>query len=630
MALISVRDVALTVGNIPILNGADLYVEQGDRLCVVGRNGTGKSSLLSVLAGLIPLDGGVRFAAPGLRIGFLPQEVPQHWQGTVYDIVSGGNAPVPSDHDGYAGGRRDSTVPVKRRGAVGGDAAEEWERHGSVITVINGLGLESEAIFSSLSGGTRRRVALARALVDTDLLLLDEPTNHLDIETIAWLEDYLARSDKTIVFVSHDRAFVRKVATRITELDRTKLYSYFCGYDEYLRRRDDRLHAEEAENNRFDKKLAQEEIWIRQGIKARRTRNMGRVRDLIAMRRERAARIEQQGTAFLAVQDAERSGELVAEMVHAGFTWPDGYAVFRDATLRIMRGDKIGLIGRNGAGKTTFLKVLLGEIAPTVGTVRLGTNLQIAYFDQLRDSLDDAKSVMDNVGDGADRITYNGADVHVAGYLQNFLFSSDRLRTPAGLLSGGERNRLLLAKLFTRPANVLVLDEPTNDLDVETLELLEELIAGFKGTAVIVSHDREFLDRLVTSTIALEGDGLVREYVGGYTDWLRQKNLAKPAEKSRLPRQKTPSDKRRLTYKEQCELLELEREFAEIPAKLQALEVELSTLNEKLADPSLYASDPAEFARVSARIPENETEQLVMIERYEEAETRIAELRGFA
>ncbi|MBO4317412.1 MAG: ATP-binding cassette domain-containing protein [Mailhella sp.] len=630
MALISVRDVALTVGNIPILNGADLYVEQGDRLCVVGRNGTGKSSLLSVLAGLIPLDGGVRFAAPGLRIGFLPQEVPQHWQGTVYDIVSGGNAPVPSDHDGYAGGRRDSTVPVKRRGAVGGDAAEEWERHGSVITVINGLGLESEAIFSSLSGGTRRRVALARALVDTDLLLLDEPTNHLDIETIAWLEDYLARSDKTIVFVSHDRAFVRKVATRITELDRTKLYSYFCGYDEYLRRRDERLHAEEAENNRFDKKLAQEEIWIRQGIKARRTRNMGRVRDLIAMRRERAARIEQQGTAFLAVQDAERSGELVAEMVHAGFTWPDGYAVFRDATLRIMRGDKIGLIGRNGAGKTTFLKVLLGEIAPTVGTVRLGTNLQIAYFDQLRDSLDDAKSVMDNVGDGADRITYNGADVHVAGYLQNFLFSSDRLRTPAGLLSGGERNRLLLAKLFTRPANVLVLDEPTNDLDVETLELLEELIAGFKGTAVIVSHDREFLDRLVTSTIALEGDGLVREYVGGYTDWLRQKNLAKPAEKSRLPRQKTPSDKRRLTYKEQCELLELEREFAEIPAKLQALEVELSTLNEKLADPSLYASDPAEFARVSARIPENETEQLVMIERYEEAETRIAELRGFA
>ena len=247
MALISVRDAALTVGNIPILNGADLYVEQGDRLCVVGRNGTGKSSLLSVLAGLIPLDGGVRFAAPGLRIGFLPQEVPQHWQGTVYDIVSGGNAPVPSDHDGYAGGRRDSTVPVKRRGAVGGDAAEEWERHGSVITVINGLGLESEATFSSLSGGTRRRVALARALVDTDLLLLDEPTNHLDIETIAWLEDYLARSDKTIVFVSHDRAFVRKVATRITELDRTKLYSYFCGYDEYLRRRDERLHAEEAE-----------------------------------------------------------------------------------------------------------------------------------------------------------------------------------------------------------------------------------------------------------------------------------------------------------------------------------------------------------------------------------------------
>ena len=467
------------------------------------------------------------------------------------------------------------------------------------------------------------------ALIASDVLLLDEPTNHLDISTISWLEEYLARQSRTLVFISHDRAFVRRLATRMAELDRAKIYSYDCGFDAYLERREERLHAEDMQNAVFDKKLAQEEAWIRQGIKARRTRNMGRVRELMKMREERAARRERTGTATLNVQEAEKSGRLVAEMKDVSFTWLDGYKVFEGASLIIQRGDKIGLIGDNGAGKTTFLRVLLGELPPTSGTVRLGTGLEIAYFDQLRDSLDDEKSVMDNVAEGNDRVTINGEPRHVASYLQDFLFGPDRLRTPVGLLSGGERNRLLLAKLFTRPSNLLVLDEPTNDLDAETLELLEEMLSSYKGTVIVVSHDRAFLDELVTGTIALEGDGRVREYVGGYTDWLRQRGRPedkKPASSSRETWKENAPRKRRLSYKEQREQEALQKEQAELPARLEALEKEQKKLEKDLADPDLFSRDPEAFNAMIARLPKVEEEQLALLERSDEIEARLAEL----
>lgn len=632
MALLSIQDASLTLGNRQLLDHTEIFVEQGDRLCIVGRNGVGKSSLLSVLAGRLPLDAGERHEEPGLRIGYVQQAVPDHWKGSVFSVTAdalGKEGHLLAAAHLIASDRRDLLPPdLAREADLVMEHGEVWERHGEVLGVINSLALDPEADFSTLSGGTRRRVALARALIASDVLLLDEPTNHLDISTISWLEEYLARQSRTLVFISHDRAFVRRLATRMAELDRARIYCYDCGFDTYLERREERLHAEDMQNAAFDKKLAQEEVWIRQGIKARRTRNMGRVRELMKMREERAARRERMGTATLNVQEAEKSGKLVAEMKNVSFVWPDGYKVFEDANVIIQRGEKVGLIGDNGVGKTTFLRVLLGELAPTSGTVRLGTGLQIAYFDQLRDSLDDEKSVMDNVAEGNDRVTINGEPRHVASYLQDFLFDSSRLRTPVGLLSGGERNRLLLAKLFTRPSNLLVLDEPTNDLDAETLELLEEMLASYKGTVIVVSHDRAFLDELVTSTIALEGDGKVREYVGGYTDWLRQRQ--KPEEKkvssSRETWKENAPKKRRLSYKEQREQEALLKEQAEMPARLDALEKEQKALEEALADPDLFSRDPDAFNAKIARLPQVEEDQLALLERSDAIEARLREL----
>ena len=633
MALLAVRGGCLTLGSKRILDDVGLFVEEGERLCIVGRNGVGKSSLLSVLAGRLPLDSGELYVQPGLRLGYVQQAVPEMWQGTVFSVAAdalGDEGRILAAAHLAASGkegliRRDHLDSALEHG-------EAWERYGEVLAVVHSLGLNPDADFSALSGGTRRRVALARSLISSDLLLLDEPTNHLDISTICWLEEYLARQSRTLVFVSHDRAFARRLSSRVVELDRTKLYSYACAYDSYLDRREERLHAEEMQNAVFDRKLAQEEAWIRQGIKARRTRNMGRVRELFKMREERSARLERQGTAALNVQEAEKSGRLVAEMRHASFCWPDGHNVFEDASLVIQRGDRIGLIGDNGVGKTTFLRVLLGDLEPTAGSVRLGTNLEIAYFDQLRATLDDSRTLMQAVTDGSDYVTINGENRHAAGYLRDFLFPADRLRTPVGLLSGGERNRLLLARLFTRPSNMLVLDEPTNDLDAETLDLLEEMLAGYKGTVLMVSHDRAFLDDLVTGIIALEGDGKVRCYAGGYSDWLRQRRpAAGEAPASSKASWKLPSSvKRRLTFKEKRELEELLAERDALPSRLEAMEREQADLEARLGDSGLYARDPDGFGRIMARLPELEKDQLALLERSDALDTRIAELQSLA
>ncbi|MGN1038624.1 MAG: ATP-binding cassette domain-containing protein [Mailhella sp.] len=633
MALLSLQNASLTLGNRLLLDRTDIFVEQGDRLCIVGRNGVGKSSLMAVLAGRLSLDGGERHEEPGLSIGYVQQAVPEHWKGSVFSVTAdalGAEGKFLSAAHLIASNRRDllSAEDTEKADLIMAHG-EVWEKHGDVLGIINSLALDPEADFSTLSGGTRRRVALARALIASDVLLLDEPTNHLDINTISWLEEYLARQSRTLVFISHDKAFVRRLSSRIVELDRAKLYSYACRFDTYLSRREERLHAEDMQNAVFDKKLAQEEIWIRQGIKARRTRNMGRVRELIKMREERSARRERMGTANLQVQEAEKSGKLVAELKNVSFTWPDGYKVFENASLIIQRGDKIGLIGSNGAGKTTFLRVLLGELQPSSGTVRLGSNLEVAYFDQLRNVLDNGKSVMENVAEGNDQVIINGSPRHVASYLQDFLFDSSRLRTPVGLLSGGERNRLLLAKLFTRPSNMLVLDEPTNDLDAETLDLLEEMLAAYKGTVIVVSHDRAFLDELVTSTIALEGNGVVRDYVGGYTDYLRQKQSSSE-KKAKTSSQETWKEnapkKRKLSYKEQQEKIALEKEQEEMPHRLEALEKEQKELEELLADPDLFSRNPEAFNKGIARLPQLEEEELALLERADAIEARLKEL----
>ena len=633
MALISIQNAYLNLGGKPLLDCAELHVESGERLCLVGRNGAGKSSLLSVLAGHLPLDSGELHREPGLRVGYVQQAVPEDWQGSVFSIVAaalGTEGKALAAAHLLTSGRSDLLSADERAtGEAFLQTGDGWERYGDVQGVINSLGLNPETDFTTLSGGTRRRVALARALMTPETLLLDEPTNHLDISTIAWLEEYLIRRARTLVFISHDRAFVRRLSTRIVELDRGKLYSYACGFDTFLERREDRLAAEDKQAAAFDKKLAQEETWIRQGIKARRTRNMGRVRELEQMRKERAARRSRQGNVTLNVQEAERSGKLVIEASHLSFTWPDGFNVIQDLSLLIQRGDRIGIIGNNGTGKTTLLRLLLGELHPTSGIIRHGTRLEVAYFDQLRDTLDPDKSVMNSLADGNDTVIINGEQRHVAGYLRDFLFDADKLRIPVRLLSGGERNRLLLARLFTRPSNLLVLDEPTNDLDVETLELLEDMLSSYAGTVLVVSHDRAFLDNLVTSTIALEGHGVVHEYVGGYTDWLRQRpTFEEPRSAPRpaaVPNKNCPI-RRKLSFKEQREQSLLQEELSALPDRLSALEAEQAKLNEQLADPDFFGRDPEGFTRTASRISDVEEEQLKLLERWEAIESRLKEL----
>ena len=511
MPLVSLDHIRMAYGHLPLLDDASLLIEAGERVCVIGRNGTGKSTLLQIIGGEVIPDAGTVWRQPALRIARLEQDVPLSTDRPVREVVADGF----SDHA----------------------HVETWHVDISVDMVIDRLDLPGDAIVSTLSGGWRRRVLLARALVaQPDLLLLDEPTNHLDIEAMTWLESFLAEYRGAVIFVTHDRAFLQRVATRIVELDRGRLTSWPGDYETFLDKKEAWLANEQIAHEKFDKKLAQEEAWLRQGIKARRTRDEGRVKALMAMRKERAERRGQIGQVQLQADSAERSGQMVFEAKGVSKSFGDR-AVVRDASFRVIRRDRIGLIGPNGSGKTTLLRMLMGELEPDSGEVRRGTNVQIAYYDQQREQLDPERTVFDTVGDGNDTVTVNGETQHVHGYLRDFLFPPERAHSPVKALSGGERNRLLLARLLTRPMNVLVLDEPTNDLDIETLELLESYLVDWPGTLLLVSHDRAFIDHVVTSTLVFEGDGRVQEYVGGYEDWLRQRSMTQlPIDNRESPR----------------------------------------------------------------------------------------------
>jgi ABC transport system ATP-binding/permease protein len=629
MPLLTLRDVVLSYGAAPLLDHINLSIEPGERLCLVGRNGAGKSTLLRVLAGTVQPDGGEVVLGDRLRVAMLEQSVPAGTGGSVFDVVAGGLGATGERMRRY---HRAVHALAERPGdaaALGAleraqhalEADDGWSLEQRVETVLSRLELPADSDFAALSGGVQRRVLLARALVtEPDLLLLDEPTNHLDVEAIEWLETFLLGFGGTLLFITHDRAFLRRLATRIIELDRGQLTDWPGDYDTYLRRKQEALEAEERANALFDRKLAQEEAWIRQGIKARRTRNEGRVRALKALRAERARRRVRGGTANLQIRDAERSGRLVIEADGVSFSY-DGEPVIRNFSTLILRGDRVGIVGPNGAGKTTLLRLLLGRLAPDNGRVRLGTNLEVAYFDQHRAALDDGASVADNVGEGRDRIVIGGESRHVLSYLQDFLFEPARSRQPVKALSGGERNRLLLAKLFTRPANLLVLDEPTNDLDAETLDLLEERLAEFAGTVLVVSHDRDFLDNVATSVIAFEGEGRVNEYVGGYSDWLRQRpSPAEPGRTvSRSPQAAAPSrpaaseKPRKLGYKDQ-------RELEALPGRIEALEAEQAALTVTLSDADVYRQKPERVAEVQARLAEIESELARCYARWEALE----------
>ena len=588
MALLELRDVHLAFGGPSLLAGVELRLEPGERVCLTGRNGTGKTTLLEIAAGLRAPDSGERVLTRGATAALLPQDVPATLNGLVREVVAAGEI--------------------------------DWETDIEVDRILAEMELDGTAEASELSAGQKRRVLLARALVRRpDLLILDEPTNHLDIPSIAWLERQLERWQGTLLFVTHDRAFLRRFARRIVELDRGRLVDWTCDFDTWLERKASLLEQEEARNREFDKKLAEEEVWIRRGTRARRTRNEGRVRTLEEMRLQRANRRHREGEVRLNANEAERTGKLVAEGRGLSLN-RGGKQLFTDLDATVMRGDRIGIIGPNGAGKTSLLKVLLGELESGGGSLRLGTNLQTAYFDQLRAILDPEKSVRWNVADGHDKVTVEGRDRHVISYLADFLFTSERCAQPVKSLSGGERNRLLLARLFTRPANVLVLDEPTNDLDLETLELLENLLAEFKGTVLVVSHDRQFLDNVVTSTLAFDGRGGVREFVGGYADWERQtggwqdqrKEKARP-ERPAAKTTPTASQVRKLKWKE-------ERELEALPAQIEELETRQASLHERLGDPELYKTGGNEVATLQGQLDELKAELEKVYRRWEELE----------
>lgn len=633
MTLLRLEQLQLAYGTQVLLNRADLTVERGERLALVGRNGTGKSTLLKLVAGDIQADDGSIWRAPGLKIGVLAQELPESSGMTIFDMVAQGLPEAGELLSEYQHLINDPDPDMNRMATLQTriEAIDGWSFHQRIDVVLTRLGLPPETEMNSLSGGWRRRVALARALVsEPDLLLLDEPTNHLDLDTIAWLEEQLLAFNGAVLLITHDRAFLSKLATNILELDRGKLGHYPGKYAEYQARKQHELEVEARENAEFDKKLAQEETWIRQGVKARRTRNEGRVRALEAMRNERSQRRERQGTANLTVDSGERTGKRVVEL--KGVTQRFGSdIILNNVNLEVVRGDRIGFLGRNGAGKTTLLKILLGELEPSEGSVQLGTNLKVAYFDQLRAGLELDKTVYDNVAQGSDRVSVGGKDRHVMSYLQDFLFTPDRVRQPVKALSGGESNRLLLAKLFTQPANVLVLDEPTNDLDMETLELLEELLLDFDGTLLLVSHDRTFMDNVVTSMLAFEGEGVVREYVGGYTDWIRQggklppapwegaarqqaePTSSAPAKKAESPATAPAKKAVKLSYK-------LQRELDALPAEIERLESSVESLEKTIGDPAFYQQDASE---VTAKLQELESVQQaleVAMERWMELE----------
>jgi len=624
MALIDVQDVSLAFGGPLVLDGVDLRIEEGERVCVVGRNGCGKSTLLKLLAGELEPDGGRIVRRQGLRVARLAQEVPGSVSGTVYDVVAAGLGPLfdllRRHHRLSAGLGRDPAA-VAELAAVEAEmeAAGAWQAQQRISAMLSRFSLRPDAVFADLSGGLRRKVMLARAVVsDPHLLLLDEPTNHLDIEAIAWLEQFLSAAAPALCFVTHDRSLLRRLATRIVHLDRGRARSFPGDYDNYLRRLSEHLAEEEARNRKFDRKLAAEEAWIRQGIKARRTRNEGRVRALLEMRREREERRERLGRAQMEPGRGGLSGRIVARLEDVSKSFA-GRTVIDGLTTTVLRGDRIGIIGPNGCGKSTLLRLILGELAPDSGRVRLGSNLEPVYFDQNRAVLDEEKTVMENVAGGSDIVEINGRRRHLIGYLGDFLFSPDRARSPVRMLSGGEKNRLLLARLFARPSNLLVLDEPTNDLDLETLELLEEVLLNYHGTVLLVSHDRAFIDNVVTSTLVFEGNGRVVEHAGGYSDWLARNGGGsrpqRPAarEKKRPARKPPRSGPRKLTFRE-------ERELEELPARIEALEAEQEELAARLADPDFYRDSGSGVAEVSSRLARIEAETEQAYRRWDELE----------
>jgi ATP-binding cassette subfamily F protein uup len=635
MAVISLSSAQLAFGHVPLLDHAEFSLETGERVGLIGRNGTGKSSLLKIIAGKFKLDDGLLVMQQNLKITYVEQEPVFEPEMSVFDAVASGLGELPAllkEYDELTGqfgqGNDDAVMERMHDIQVKLDAADAWSLGNKVETVLDRLNLTGDMLMKTLSGGMQKRVALARALVAApDVLLLDEPTNHLDFTSIQWLEGLLRDFKGSVLFITHDRSFLDNVATRIIELDRGRLLSYPGNFTTYQVRKAEQLENEEVENAKFDKVLAQEEIWIRKGVKARRVRDEGRVRRLEALRLQRAARRDQQGQVKLEVSTGERSGKIVAELENVSKRFGERVIV-RDFTGTILRGDKVGLIGANGAGKTTLLKMILGELVPDEGVAKLGTKLQVAYFDQMRTQLNEDANLMETIAPGSDWVEVNGQRKHVMSYLSDFLFAPERARSPVKTLSGGERNRLLLARLFAKPSNCLVLDEPTNDLDIDTLELLEELLETYTGTVFLVSHDRTFLDNVVTQVIVAEGEGRWREFVGGYSDWERVRDTvseasAKPAKAAATAAPAAsadvaaPAKQKKLSYKEQ-------RELDELPQQIATLENEQTALTLQLSDPDFYKKNAAEARRVQARIEEIEAELLRALERWAAIEARSA------
>lgn len=628
MALIRLRNIGVSFGGPPILEQVNLAIDTGERVSLLGRNGTGKSTLLKLISGAVKADAGDLEYNRSIKIASLDQEVPEGLAGSIFDVVAGGLGEMAALLKAFHQAAHRVSVDYSEQAFTELEkvqheleAANAWQLNQQVESILTKMSLDGDVDFDQLSGGMKRRVLLARALVTgPDLLLLDEPTNHLDLEAIQWLEEQLLAFTGALLFITHDRTFMRKLSTRIVELDRGRLTSYPCDYDLYLRRRQEFLQAEETANAQFDKKLAQEEVWIRQGIKARRTRNEGRVRDLEKMRSERAERRKKIGKVDMQIARGEQSGKLIVEAENVAFGYGEN-TVIKKLNTTILRGDKVGIIGRNGAGKTTLLRLLLGDLKPQTGSMRLGTKQSVVYFDQMRDQLDEEASVLDNVSQGREYIEINGKQKHVIGYLQDFLFAPERARSPVKALSGGERNRLLLARLFTRPANILVMDEPTNDLDVETLELLEELILDFPGTVLLVSHDREFLNNVVSSTLAFENDAEVNEYVGGYDDWLRQRPVTQKMdvaenEKKQSPARSKEKQSKKLGYKDK-------RDLEMLPKQIEKLEAEIEQLHEQMSKPDFFQQEKEIIIRSQSQIKETEEELELSYQRWEELESQL-------
>lgn len=632
MALLTIHNGQLAFGDHPLLDRADFALQENERVCLVGRNGAGKSTLMKVLSGSIIMDDGKMQITQDVVMSRLEQDPPRNEEGTVYDYVAGGLAEIGEQLKIYhdlldliATDPSEKNLNRLTRVQEQLDHANAWRSEDRVTNVLGALKLTAETKLTDLSGGWQRKAALARALVcDPDVLLLDEPTNHLDVATIEWLEGFLKDFRGSIIFISHDRAFIKSMATRIVDLDRGKLSSFPGDYESYLVEKEEALRVEEMQNAEFDKKLAQEEVWIRQGIKARRTRNEGRVRALKKLREERLNRREVQGKAVIQIDDAQRSGKIVfeAENINFGF---EGKQIVKDFSFNIMRGDRIALIGPNGCGKSTVLKLLLDQLKPDSGRLHCGTKLEVAYFDQYREILDPEKSVVDNLADGKQEVTVGGRERHALSYLQDFLFSPKRARTPVKALSGGEKNRLLLARIFLKSNNLLILDEPTNDLDIETLELLEDLLANYQGTLLLVSHDRQFVDNTVMTSWIFEGNGVIEEFVGGYHDAQQQRKQAleyrqveKPSKPAKVV-EETPktapvkAKPKKLSYK-------LQRELEALPQRLEELETQIEALQEEVNDPNFFSKSVEQTQPVLDKLTATEQELEVAFERWEELE----------